>query len=152
MNIHKTGKYSNTNLKGVSDPIRIRAHHLLCMQGFQGYGYSKDFAVHMLKVVDYIMDNPSCELDIIMECDEICSHCPHKAKKICFKNPHAYENIKKMDVTVLEKLGILEGSKIESQKILEHVNKIFKTREDALEVCGDCLWLSKCLWFMEKPI
>jgi hypothetical protein len=31
----EAGKYS--------DPIVIRAHHLLCMQGFQGYGYTPDF-------------------------------------------------------------------------------------------------------------
>ena len=86
------------------------------MQGFQGYGYSKDFAAHMLKVVDYIMDNPLCGVNIITECDEICMHCPHKVGEICCKRPHADENIKKMDILVLEKLGILEGSKIEAFK------------------------------------
>ena len=143
---------SDTNSAGVSDPIRIRAHHLLCIQGFQGYGYTKDFALHMLQVVDHIMDNPLCELDIITGCDEICMHCPHRVGKICYKRPHADENIKKMDLTVLEKLGRLEGSKVKAGKIFEEVNQSFKTRKDARKVCGDCLWLDKCLWFMRKPI
>ena len=26
-----------------SDPLRIRAHHILCIQGFQGLGYSEEF-------------------------------------------------------------------------------------------------------------
>ena len=33
-----------------SEPIRIRAHHLLCMQGFQGYGYNKTFTENMTHI------------------------------------------------------------------------------------------------------
>jgi hypothetical protein len=58
----ETGKYS--------DPIWIRAHHLLCVQGFQGYGYSPDFEQHMGSVVTFLNLNPSFKLQIVarMEC------------------------------------------------------------------------------------
>lgn len=131
--------------------MRIRAHHLLCMQGFQGYGYSKEFAEAMALVVDHTGSNPNLQLELTANCDEICSHCPHNVDYIC-KDFDADENIKRMDKTVLQKLGILEGSKIEAGRILEYVNETFMTREDAREVCGDCLWSDKCLWFMGKPI
>ena len=140
----------NPNL--TSGPLRIRGHHLLCMQGFQGYGYNHDFAVHMQEVVDFIMKKPSCDLELIAECDELCSQCPNRDGKICSKDPRAEENIQRMDLLVLEKLGIPEGSKIQARKILEHVNNVFKTRKNAMEVCRNCLWLDQCLWFMGKPI
>ena len=95
---------SDTGSAGVSDPMRIRAHHLLCMQGFQGYGYSKDFALHMLKVMDHIMDNPLCELDIITECDEICLHCPHKVGEIVIRGPMLMRTSKKWILRFLKNL------------------------------------------------
>ncbi len=150
MSKNKTQLEVNPNLS--PDPVGIRGHHLLCMQGFQGYGYNQDFALHMQKVVDSILKNPPCKLELLAECDELCSHCPHREGEICSKDPNAEENIKKMDLLVLGKLGIQEGSKIQARKILEHVNNVFKTREDAMEVCGNCLWQDKCLWFMGKPI
>ena len=45
-----------------------------------------------------------------------------------------------MDLTVLEKLGMLEGSKVKAGKIFEEVNQSFKTREDAREVCGKIVY------------
>ncbi|WP_084789736.1 DUF1284 domain-containing protein [Methanobacterium congolense] len=136
---------------GVSDPMRIRAHHLLCMQGFQGYGYSKEFAEAMALVVEHVLGSNNLELEITANCDEICIHCPHNVDYIC-KDHGADENIKRMDETVLQKLGIIEGSNVESGIIFEYVNETFRTREDAREVCGDCIWSDKCLWFMGKPL
>ncbi len=34
--------------------INIRAHHLLCLQGFQGYGYSQDFVRNMAEIIKKI--------------------------------------------------------------------------------------------------
>ena len=37
--------------------LSIRAHHFLCMQGFQGYGYSEDFIRNMAGIIEYIREN-----------------------------------------------------------------------------------------------
>ena len=68
-----------------SDPIRIRAHHLLCMQGFQGYGYSKDFERHMGMIITFLNSNPSTAIQIITSVDEICSKCPYCVEGKCAK-------------------------------------------------------------------
>lgn len=60
-----------------SDPIRIRAHHLLCIPGFQGYGYSSDFIIHMEKIISFLKSNPNADLQIVDNTDELCSRCPH---------------------------------------------------------------------------
>ncbi|MDF2503348.1 MAG: hypothetical protein K0R06_839, partial [Clostridium sp.] len=49
--------------------LNIRAHHFLCMQGFQGYGYSDDFVAHMSKIVNYIRKNLDCKINLINSCD-----------------------------------------------------------------------------------
>lgn len=121
------------------------------MQGFQGYGYSREFAEAMALMVEYINGNPNLQLELTAVCDEICIHCPHNVDEIC-KDRDADENIKRMDETVLKKLGIMEGSRVEAGSILDDVNETFRTLEDAQKVCGDCMWADKCLWLMGKPI
>lgn len=140
------------NLNQTSDPLRIRGHHLLCIQGFQGYGYSQDFEDHMLEVVNYIRSNPSYKVEVVAEADEICSHCPHNVEEKCLREPDSDENIRRMDLLVLETLKIDEGFQFEAFRILKHVNQKLKTRNDVQKICGDCSWMDKCLWFDSKHI
>jgi len=136
----KDGEYSNM--------IKIRAHHLLCVQGFQGYGYSRDFERNMDKV---IMDLKSEEqvLEIVAECDVICSHCPHKKDGLCKNTPESHEIIKNMDLNVLKKLGLKEGTRSKAKNVFTLLDRNIKTN-DVYELCGDCSWRNKCLLYISK--
>jgi hypothetical protein len=37
--------------------LKVRAHHLLCMQGFQGSGYSPEFVENFIKILDQVHEN-----------------------------------------------------------------------------------------------
>ncbi len=78
--------YNNKNRK-YSDPIRIRAHHLLYIQGFQGYGYSSEFVTHIERIDSFLKSNPYHKLQIIVETDEICSKCPYRLMVNVSENP-----------------------------------------------------------------
>ncbi|MHC1604353.1 MAG: DUF1284 domain-containing protein [Candidatus Methanofastidiosia archaeon] len=124
--------------------MRIRAHHLLCMQGFQGYGYSNDFADNMTAIIKNMKSNPT--LEIVDECDVICSSCPHNIGKKCLAYPA--QNAKKIDIQTLKKLNLKNGAKIKAQDVFLRVNKKIKTTSDTIDICGNCNWKEKCLFFI----
>lgn len=129
--------------------MKIRAHHLLCMQGFQGHGYSEDFSKNMAEIINKLDSNPEQTIEITVECDAICSCCPHNIKEKC-KNLLFNWKVKLMDRKVLKKLGLEAGTHDSAKNIFSLVNKRFKTYTDIQEICRNCRWREKCLWFLEK--
>ncbi len=130
--------------------MKIRAHHLLCMQGFQGYGYSEDFSKNIAEVIQTLRSSPDQKIQIVTECDTICSCCPYNIKEICIKDPESHEKIKQMDTKVLKKLGLSCGDTFEVGKIFSLTNKKLKSYTDVKKICGDCKWSEKCLWFISR--
>jgi uncharacterized protein len=137
--MNKNGKYS--------DPIRIRAHHLLCIQGFQGYGYNTEFKQEMGEIISFIYSNPLNKLQIITKTDEICKYCPHEIAGSCSKEN--YSELKLLDELVLKKTFLNENEVYTfemAKKVLDDNLKY----EDIIEICGNCFWTDKCLFFIEK--
>lgn len=132
-----------------SECIRIRAHHLFCMQGFQGYGYSSEFVANMSLVLESIKTSPSGHLELVSECDAICVSCPHK-KECSLSDSFLALKIRKMDQLVLEKLGMEEKTVGEAKELFRLVNTKLKNPSDIEEVCGSCRWRQKCLWYLQK--
>lgn len=130
--------------------LRIRAHHLLCMQGFQGYGYSQNFVDNMTEIINNIKSTPGLLVEIISECDSVCLCCPHNVGGVCSKEPDSREKIKKMDMEVLRRLDINEGAKIFAKDIFGLVNTKLKRISDAIEICGDCSWRAQCTWYASR--
>jgi hypothetical protein len=120
------------------------------MQGFQGHGYSEKFSQNMSKIIEYLKSNEDQIIEITVNLDEICKCCPHKKNEKC-KNTISNWMIKRVDMKVIKKLKIDYGTKISAQKIISLTNQIFKTQNDIKEVCGNCRWKEKCLWYLSKP-
>ncbi len=130
--------------------MKIRAHHLLCMQGFQGYGYSEDFSKNMAKIIENFKSTPEYEIEIVIESDAICACCPHDVDGNCHENQGSDKKINAMDTRVLKKLEIQAGSIFEVEEIFNIINKKLKTQSEAIEICRDCKWSEKCLWFISR--
>ena len=130
--------------------ISIRAHHLLCMQGFQGYGYDQDFVDNLMEVIEKIKTKPDLIICVINECDDICSLCPHNRSGECKKDPDSDTKMKDMDDDVLKKLGIENRSELKADVIFEFVNDIFNDTNEIRRICGDCDWINECLWFHNR--
>jgi hypothetical protein len=129
-----------------SELIRIRAHHLLCMQGFQGFGYNKKFTENMAQVIEKTIKNPSSFIQVTIGTDSICKMCPHNSQGICDRQ--SSNNIRIMDSAVLEKLEIKQGSVHSSASL---ISKTMKLNDQTVKrLCGSCSWRDKCLYFQEK--
>lgn len=129
--------------------MKIRAHHLLCIQGFQGHGYSKEFSQNMEHIISFLKSSPEQKIEIIGECDEICKCCPHNKNEKC-KNLISNWTIKQMDKRVIKKLGINYGTEIKAKDIPIITNRTFKNLKNLKGICNNCKWKDKCLWYLSK--
>ena len=123
--------------------LTLRAHHLLCLKGFQGYGYTEDFTKNMSdinskrKLEDTI-------IEVIDENDDICKTCPNLKNDLC-ENKKKNEVIQNMDREVLK---CLESSKeYNSVELFNKIDEIFKTKESVYKICFNCIWHDKCLFY-----
>ena len=82
----------------------LRGHHLLCLKGFQGYGYDKDFVKNMTDI------NTKRKLDtttikLTNSSDDICKNCPKLESNLC-ENENQNKRIVEMDNEVLRNLNV----------------------------------------------
>ncbi len=144
-------KKSNTSESGsktTSKCLKIRAHHLCCIQGFQGYGYSPIFVANLRAVISDIKAFPSRPLELVSQCDVICASCPSK-RECTAQESTVSRRIKSMDLAVMEKLKIKEGTVMEADEAFSLVNSQLANISEINDVCGTCKWKQKCLWYMQ---
>ena len=127
--------------------LRIRAHHLLCIRGFHGLGYSADFIQKMTSVKDMFVNHPELEIKLVAENDEICSACPHNRDSTCLKHDTSDIEIRDQDLKVLKALNIPEYT----QKTIKELNALVDEKINSFsvlaEICGTCEWTESCLFF-----
>ncbi len=121
-------------------PLKIRAHHLLCILGFRGLGYSQEFIAVMGKVVEELRSNAMFPITVIAECDIICASCPHNKENECLKKADSEREVKARDLEVLERLGLEVGTQMPAGKVWERVKERLSSI-DIAEICRECEWL-----------
>ena len=115
--------------------MELRAHHLLCIEGYHGVGYSKEFVDNMNKVVDRLEDNPSEKVIIVSKCDTLCKVCPGKTKEgLCISQ----NLVAQLDEKTLNFLNINEGEYLYEQ--LDTYIKENLTWETYVKICSKCEW------------
>ena len=139
---------SETDSKPDTELLQIRAHHLCCIQGFQGYGYSPAFVANMRAVISDLEALPSRLLKLVTVCDAICVSCPSKRECVIQKSVLS-RRIRQMDLVVLEKLRIDDGTVVKADEAFRLINSKLNKASDVEEVCGTCKWRPKCLWYAQ---
>ncbi len=122
--------------------IKLRAHHLLCLRGFKGKGYSPSFVKNFESILARVKQNPVIE--IVEGGDEICSACPHFGNERCLKSASNDKKVKALDAKVRGRLNLSAGLKISYDKISHLVDEkipVSKLRE----ICGGCEWIEYCM-------
>ena len=117
---------------------KVRAHHGLCIQFFEGKGYSEAFTRHMSQVIKTLEKNP--EIELAASEDEICSCCPNYGEKAC----ETSEKVTAYDRKVLEFTGTVSGQKLSWQEFVKRVEENIIGADRMSEVCGDCGWAEIC--------
>ncbi|WP_458412972.1 DUF1284 domain-containing protein [Schinkia sp. CFF1] len=119
----------------------LRGHHLLCVHGFRGMGYSPTFVEKMSQVVEEIR-NPELDypIQVVQGLDETCSYCPNKGDGFC-NAPKADAFVMGLDHKIISHLGIQSGAVYNKSELVSLVAK--KVKPDDLDyLCEGCSWLN----------
>ncbi|MCQ2971666.1 MAG: DUF1284 domain-containing protein [archaeon] len=123
----------------------LRGHHLLCLKGFQGYGYDEKFTKNMTDV-NSKRKSPETVIKLTNSPDDICKACPNLRNNIC-ENEAQNDRIVLMDNQVLEKLD--SSKEYNSVELFKRIEHIFNTKESVCEICFNCVWHEKCLFYQK---
>ncbi len=123
--------------------IKLRGHHLLCLQGFQGYGYSEDFVLNMTRINE-LRKSDECIISLTNAPDDICSACPNLKNNLC-ENETQNQIIVKMDNEVLSKLNT--DKEYNSIDLFNEVSSKFNSLKSVKNVCNGCKWTNECLFY-----
>ena len=124
-------------------PISIRGHHLLCMLGFRGLGYSEEFIQNMSRIVDYIMGTPQTLIKLTVKCDAICSACPFQKDGGCVKSGNEEERVKNIDADVLSRIGTSSDSVTTAAEAFRRIASRVGVDDLEKHFCPKCEWLDR---------
>lgn len=118
--------------------IRLRPHHLLCIQNYKGKGYSLEFTENMDKIVETLKHNSGEEIKIIFSTDDVCNKCPNKQDEdLCISN----YKVKLIDNKVITYLDLKED--IYRYNYLVELLKAVIDKNSFSDICGECEWYKK---------
>ncbi|HAJ96462.1 MAG TPA: DUF1284 domain-containing protein [Ruminococcus sp.] len=119
--------------------FNLRPHHGLCIQFFEGKGYSPEFVRHMREMIFQLHEyNPYIALTV--GADVLCSHCPHCIDNVC----ECSEKVQRFDKAVLQYCNLSEGSEMPWNDFQSIVKESILKKGLLAEICGDCQWFGIC--------
>lgn len=120
--------------------MRLRPHHLLCIQKYSGHGYDEDFTGHMNTLVSELREHPNTPITVAQGCDDLCGRCPNNRNGVC----DSLEKVAFMDSAVLGICGLAYGETVPWAKAAGSAReRIFET--DAFHtICACCQWFELC--------
>jgi hypothetical protein len=117
--------------------IRLRGHHLLCLLGYQGMGYSADFTANMTRIYETLQEQPETLVTLIEGPDDLCACYPTGAKDYHCLN----QSVTQRDEQVIGRLGLQIGIQVKWSEVMNRV-KDNLVPEDIQVLCYTCSWRS----------
>ncbi|MCL2555804.1 MAG: DUF1284 domain-containing protein [Firmicutes bacterium] len=114
--------------------IKLRPHHLLCLQGFSGKGYSTKFIENMAFIKQALSEQEAM-IDLKFSSDDICAKCPHLiSKDLC----QIADTVKTKDNKVIKYFDLTQKLYNFNDLITQIKQKI--TPSILADICSDCAW------------
>lgn len=115
---------------------KLRGHHLFCLLGYRGMGYSQEYVENMTHLHQALRDNPRTWIQLVKGPDQLCEKYPNSGEYHCEHN-----DIYERDAIILEKLGLKIGQILYWKDIESNIQK-YALPSDIQTVCETCSWRS----------
>ncbi len=120
--------------------MKLRAHHLLCIQKFTGHGYDAAFTAHMTAVCTQLRRSPESPVLLTDGCDTLCSACPHRVGSFC----DSAEKVSALDAAVCKACGIQTGAVCSWERLRELSRTRVLQSKLFHAICCGCQWYALC--------
>ena len=112
---------------------------MLCINFFEGKGYSDEFTQNMEHIIN-MLESRNPEISVFSSADVICAKCPCNVGGVC----KSEEKVQSYDKKVLGLCGLENGTEIKWKEFRNIAfEKIIRCNR-LCEVCGDCKWQYIC--------
>ncbi|KKI88432.1 hypothetical protein WQ54_31705 [Bacillus sp. SA1-12] len=115
---------------------KLRGHHLFCLLGYRGMGYSPEYVANMTRLHQTLRNNPKTRINLVKGPDQLCEKYPNSGEYHCQN-----ENIYKRDEAILNIMGLEIGQILSWEDIETRIQKHVST-SDLQNVCKNCSWRS----------
>lgn len=116
--------------------IHLRGHHLFCLLGYRGMGYSPEYVRNMTKIHQMLRNNPKTWIKIVNGPDHLCDKFPPTEEYHC-ENPNIYDR----DAAILAKMNLEIGQVLKWEEIESRISTHIAS-SDIQVVCETCTWRS----------
>ncbi|MDR7079253.1 hypothetical protein J2Y03_004311 [Neobacillus niacini] len=115
---------------------KLRGHHLFCLLGYRGMGYSEEYVKNMTRLHQTLRENPKTLIQLVNGPDQLCKKYPNTGTYHCQDM-----NIFDRDAVILEKMGLTIGQILNWEDIESRIKK-FVVPSDIQVICETCSWRS----------
>ena len=120
--------------------MKLRPHHLLCIQKYIGSGYDDAFAAGMEALIRRLSACPDTAVTLVEGRDDICAACPHMSGGRCASE----EKVNRLDRGVLEACGFSAGETRSWSALARTAREQVLENDTFDKVCGCCEWFDLC--------
>ncbi|MCR5261299.1 MAG: DUF1284 domain-containing protein [Candidatus Gastranaerophilales bacterium] len=121
----------------MSEVLNIRAHHFLCLPGYQGNGYDGAHKTSWDTVSQQLKEHPDTFVRIVDGQDDLCKNCPNAQGKNGIKCNMGF--LAQLDEKVKDMFGFKTGMVMTWEAIMEKVRSVMN-KDNHKELCGNCEW------------
>jgi hypothetical protein len=120
--------------------IKLRGHHLICLHFFKGEGYNAKFVENLREILERTEKGE--EIEVHAGPDDICRQCPYLQNHVCVYKADSELEIREMDTTATELLGIENNDTVSWFYIKKKIPAIFYVWSS--RYCRECDWRRAC--------
>lgn len=136
--------------------MRLRPHHLLCVQGYRGKGYDAAFCANMARIARALDRDPTLPVIVTEGPDDICAACPHLKDGRCTwqelgggggvgQQPvHPDVLVREHDAALLRAFRLADGDVVTIRAVRERVTSNPEIRRVVTHYCETCPWVLDC--------
>ena len=117
----------------------LRGHHLICLQFFEGEGYSAEFIGNLKRV---LKSAETGEIDLRITADDVCEKCPYLNNTRCRYSEDAEEGITEMDGKALALLNLSPDARVKWNEVKRRTPGVFPVWYEVY--CTGCSWKAAC--------
>jgi len=115
--------------------IRLRPHHLLCTQSYDGRGYDAAFTANMDQIVAQLREECGTYVNLVFSTDDICKSCPYMLEE---DHCRVNEKVKHIDQRMIHHFALEERPYVYDAIVAEI--RALMTDEMFADICSRCNW------------